>query len=123
MDPITVGADTDIELRDGHGNFSFIISGKPHLKNGDKAIAPRVGLLVMHMTDGAWSVWSAQVRGAVIGARGLPTKRETEFFYSFGFGHPDEERESHHPDYAPPRWLTDFINGIQNRFNDQKGGS
>jgi hypothetical protein len=110
-----VGGDTDIELRDGNGSFGFVVGNKPHVKHGDKALAPSHGIGTLTMVDGAWRVSFVRLYGALIGVKGRPVKKEVYFSYSFGA--PAEEGVSDHPDYAPPKWIIDFVRGFERRLS------
>ncbi|MER6605968.1 hypothetical protein ABT282_08630 [Streptomyces sp. NPDC000927] len=116
--PAVGDTDTDIELRDS--NFNFVVTNKPHLRNGNKKITPSHGLVTTSVTSGVWHVNFVQLSGAVIDAKGLSINKEAHFIYSFGFGPSDEKRETCHPDYAPPQWLMDFVANFENRLNGQK---
>lgn len=105
--PAVVGTDEGIELRDGHGQFSFAVTGKPYVKHGDLQLEPTHGFATLQMKDGVWEVGFVRLHGSLIGKKGKPVKREIHFSYSFDNG--VGEGETWHPDYAPPKWLVTFV--------------
>lgn len=119
--PVTVGKDADVELRDGAGNFSFAVTNKSYLENGNNQIAPSHGFATMGMVDGVWRINFVHVYGAVIGAKGRPVKKETHFVYAFGFGQLDKPRSTYPPGYGPPQWLIDFVACLEARLNNKTG--
>ncbi|MFE0472378.1 hypothetical protein ACFW2V_12260 [Streptomyces sp. NPDC058947] len=113
--PAVVGSDEGAELRDGHAQFSFAVTGWPRVKHGDQELDPTHGFATASMADGVWTVSFAHLYGPLIGKRGNPVRKEIHFSYSFG--EPIDPGTTWHPDYAPPQKLIDFVAAFEARLS------
>lgn len=113
--PAVVGSDSNMELRDGHGQFSFVAVGKPYVKHGDQQLDPSHGFATISMDDGVWRIGFVHLHGSLIGKKGAPVKKEIHF--SWSLDHEVGTGDAWHPDYAPPQWLLDFVRAFENRLS------